>query len=113
MPFNLQIVTPESIAFEGVATSLKLRTSDGEMMVMGEHTAFVSDLVASALKVTTNEGTQYVAVDGGYMQVDHTDDGGTRTTVLVGMAETAATEQEAEAAAQRLAATKQLEPVEN
>ncbi len=101
---TVEIVTPEVALWQGPATSLKSRTSDGELMVLAQHTPLVGDVVPGVLIVAGSEGTTYIAVDSGYLQVSPDGEGGTRATVLASVAEVAATEEQAREALARLVA---------
>ncbi|MEI6736530.1 MAG: F0F1 ATP synthase subunit epsilon [Actinomycetes bacterium] len=101
---TVEVVTPEVALWRGPATSLKSRTSDGELMVLAQHTPLVGDVVPGVLVVVGPEGTTYIAVDGGYLQVSSDGDGGTRATVLASVAEVAASEEAAREALANLVA---------
>jgi len=92
---TVEVVTPEVALWQGQATSLKSRTSDGELMVLAQHTPLVGDVVPGVLVVASAEGTTYIAVDGGYLQVASDGEGGTRATVLASVAQVAASEEAA------------------
>ena len=66
---TVEIVTPEAALWQGQATSLKSRTSDGELMILAQHAPLVGDVLAGVLEVTSADGVAYVAVDGGYLHV--------------------------------------------
>jgi F-type H+-transporting ATPase subunit epsilon len=87
----VEIVTPEAALWQGPATSLKSRTSDGELMILAQHAPLVGDVLAGVLEVTGPDGVAYIAVDGGYLHVAGDDDG-TRATVLASVAEVASSE---------------------
>jgi F-type H+-transporting ATPase subunit epsilon len=85
----VEILTPESALFTGVATALVARSSEGDFTVMAHHTAMVTDLVAGVVRVQTAEGEHPFVVHGGYFQVgpDEAADDTTRASVLAGVAE--------------------------
>ncbi len=85
---HVEIVTPESSLWEGDATALIARSSDGNFTILPEHTAVIGDLVPGVLRVETAEGELSFVEHGGYFQVntDHDADA-TTATVLVGTAE--------------------------
>ena len=101
---TVEIVTPEAALWQGPATSLKSRTSDGELMILAQHAPLVGDVLAGVLEVTSTDDVAYVAVDGGYLHVASDDEGGTRATVLASVAEVAANEAAALEALARLTA---------
>ena len=84
---NVEIVTPESALWSGVATALMARSSDGEFTVLAQHTAMVGDVVAGVVRVATDAGETAFAVHGGFFQVGPDGEGVTRATVLAGVAE--------------------------
>lgn len=102
---TVAIVTPEAALWQGPATSLKSRTSDGELMILAQHAPLVGDVLAGVLEVASADGVAYVAVDGGYLHVASDEEGGTRATVLASVAEVAASEAAALEAVARLTAT--------
>jgi len=94
------IVTPEGPRFEGAASGVVLRTSDGDLTVLAGHTPLVGDVVPSVVRVLGEDGsTEGFVVHGGFVEVvtapgaaagvleapaaDRT----TRVTVLAGVAE--------------------------
>ncbi|MBU6233908.1 MAG: F0F1 ATP synthase subunit epsilon [Acidobacteria bacterium] len=101
---TVEIVTPEAALWQGPATSLKSRTSDGELMVLAQHAPLVGDVLAGVVVVTSTDGVAYIAVDGGYLHVAGDEDGGTRATVLASVAEVASSEAAALEALSRLTA---------
>ena len=101
---TVEIVTPEAALWQGPATSLKSRTSDGELMILAQHAPLVGDVLAGVVEVTSSDGVAYIAVDGGYLHVAGGGDG-TRATVLASVAEVADSESAALEALARLTAS--------
>ena len=101
---TVEIVTPEAALWQGPATSLKSRTSDGELMILAQHAPLVGDVLAGVVEVTSSDGVAYIAVDGGYLHVAEDGDG-TRATVLASVAEVADSESAAVEALARLTAS--------
>lgn len=94
--FNVSLVTPERILFDGSATAVVLRSSEGFYTVLDGHTTTVSDVVPGDVRIDRPEdGPLHIAVHGGYAQVEKgvVEDGregaGTRLTLLIGVAEMA------------------------
>ena len=85
---KVEVVTPEVALLVGEAKALIARSSDGEFMILPEHTPTVGDIVPGIVRVDTAEGEVAFAVHGGYFQVgpDETE-GQTLATVLAGVAE--------------------------
>ena len=84
---HVEIVTPESALYAGEATSLVTTSSDGDLTILALHTAIVGDVVPGVVRVETAEGVKAFVVHGGFFQVSADGEGGTRATVLAGVAE--------------------------
>ena len=86
---KVEIVTPEAVLWSGEATALLARSSVGQFTVLAQHTEMVGDLEPGLVRVETSEGERGFVVHGGFFQVEtHGEsDGGTRATVLAGVAE--------------------------
>jgi F-type H+-transporting ATPase subunit epsilon len=102
--FSINLVTPERILLTGRAAEVILRTGEGDITVLAGHTPLVGTIEPCVVRVVRPEGDEdRVAVHGGFIQVEHGihDDadsgaavpspttGGTRVTLLVGVAELA------------------------
>jgi F-type H+-transporting ATPase subunit epsilon len=107
--FIVTLVTPERVLISGVASQVMLRTADGDITFLGGHTPLVGAVEPGVVRVVDSDGgVQRIAVHGGFVQVeqhvDHDADGdadstavsasvsavgGTRVTVLAGVAELA------------------------
>jgi F-type H+-transporting ATPase subunit epsilon len=96
-PLHVEILTPEAALFRGPASLVVVRTSLGEMAVLDGHTPLVGDVTAGVVHVESPEGSVFVAVDGGYLNVAP-DGENTSATVLVGVAQVAASREAALAA---------------
>jgi F-type H+-transporting ATPase subunit epsilon len=85
---QVEIVTPEVALWAGEATALMARSSEGEFMILAQHTPTVGDVVPGVVRVETSEGEIAFCVHGGYFQVGPDDvEGVTRATLLAGVAE--------------------------
>ena len=69
----------------------------------GRHTPLVGDVTAGVVHVETADGSTFVAVDGGYLNVS-SDGENTTATVLVGVAQVATSRESAQAAVSALSA---------
>ncbi len=102
--FDVQLVTPERILVSGPASEVILRTGDGDASFLAGHTPLVGTVQPGVLRVIRPEGeVEVVAVHGGFVQVEKrlVDEdgpggspapvltGGTRVTLLIGVAELA------------------------
>ncbi len=71
MVLELNIVTPEGLVYEGVASSVVLPGSEGEFGVLPEHVRFLAPLQIGELTITPEGGGQiFAAVSGGFANVD-------------------------------------------
>jgi F-type H+-transporting ATPase subunit epsilon len=78
VPFELTIVTPEGMAFQGTAERVVLPGSEGDFGVLASHERFLSPLRVGTLEVLTPEETSYAAITEGFAEVQ-----GDTVTVLV------------------------------
>jgi len=69
MPLQLEIVTPEKLAFEGQVDSVVLPGSEGEIGVLPHHAPLVSTLGAGELRLRTGSQEESFAIVGGFLQV--------------------------------------------
>ena len=57
--------------FSGEALSVSVRTGAGEITVLPNHEAFVSNVVPGIVTVRTKEGTENFEVPGGVLEVSN------------------------------------------
>ena len=70
MPFTLEIVTPERLAWKGEASALILPTIDGEVGILPKHEPYVTVLGSGEGRITAVDGSvEHVAIIGGFVQV--------------------------------------------
>ena len=70
MPFALEIVTPERLAWKGEASALVLPTIDGEVGILPKHEPYVTVLGHGEGRITALDGAvEHVAIIGGFVQV--------------------------------------------
>jgi F-type H+-transporting ATPase subunit epsilon len=70
MPFALEIVTPERLAWKGEASALVLPTIDGEVGILPKHEPYVTVLGHGEGRITALDGTvEHIAIIGGFVQV--------------------------------------------
>ena len=70
MPFELTIVTPEGMAFQGTAERVVLPGSEGDFGVLASHERFLSPLRVGEVEIQTTDETLYAAIAGGFAEVD-------------------------------------------
>lgn len=69
-PLRVEVVSAEGLVWEGDATQVVARTTEGDIGILANHEPFLGILVPGAAEVFTTEGTrEVVAVDGGFMSV--------------------------------------------
>lgn len=82
---NFEIATPERIVYKDIVDSLTLPTREGEITVLPQHIPLVSVLVPGAITVRKGADEQYMAVSGGFIEVQPNN----RVVVLADTAERA------------------------
>ena len=69
MPIQLEIVTPEKLAYEDEVDSVVLPGSEGELGVLPHHAPLVSTLGAGELRLRKAGAEESFAIVGGFLQV--------------------------------------------
>jgi F-type H+-transporting ATPase subunit epsilon len=100
--FAIDLVTPERVLLNGLASEVILRTAEGDVTFLAGHTPLVGTVEPGVLRVVRAEGVvERVAVHGGFVQVEQgvpygdaapdlpDDASGTKVTLLIGVAELA------------------------
>lgn len=59
--FKLEIVTPDGSAFDGEATSLLIRTEEGDMQILAGHVDYMASLGIGRAKLQLPNGEELVA----------------------------------------------------
>lgn len=68
--FSLSVITPEKVFFDGEATQIIVRTAEGDIGILANHTSLVADLPSGSLKVKQTDGSWRVAaVSTGLLKV--------------------------------------------
>ncbi len=67
--FNLQIITPEKIFFDGQTERLIVRTTEGEMGVLARHENFVGALPSGVVKIMKDGAYEIAAISSGVLKV--------------------------------------------
>ena len=67
--FQLQIVTPDGLLFEGEAERLVARTLDGDVCILARHTEYVTALGMGQARVTIDGKVRKAACIGGMLSV--------------------------------------------
>lgn len=113
MPLTLEIVTPESKVYSDTIDTVVIPTADGEVGILPGHIALLTQIEHGELRVTKNGVTQFLAVSGGFAEVE-----GDRVHVLAEFAideekiDETAVENALKRAEQQLADAKDIDPQE-
>lgn len=75
--FNLQIITPDKIFFDGQAERLIVRTTEGDMGILAKHENFVGALPSGAVKIMTDGNYKVAAISSGVVKVSEN-----KTTII-------------------------------
>ena len=67
--FDLQIVTPDGLMFEGKAQKVIVRTTEGDVGILAKHTDYVAALSIGVARVFTADGERKGACAGGMLSV--------------------------------------------
>lgn len=81
MPLQLEIVTPERLAFSDTVDSVVLPGAEGEMGILPHHAPLLATLGVGELRIRKGGEEEFFAIAGGFVQV--------RPDKVVVMAETA------------------------
>jgi F-type H+-transporting ATPase subunit epsilon len=69
-PFTVDIVTPEGVIWQGEATFVLARTSDGEIGILADHEPTMGELVPGAAHIEGADGEMLdIALRGGFLQI--------------------------------------------
>lgn len=81
--FSLSVVTPEKVFFDGETTQIIVRTTDGDIGILANHTSLVADLPSGPLKVRKEDGSwRIAAISTGLLKV-----GGNKVSILANAVE--------------------------
>lgn len=81
--FSLSIVTPEKVFFDGETAQIIVRTTEGDIGILANHTSLVADLPSGPLKVRMEDGSwRTAAVSTGLLKV-----GGNKVSILANAVE--------------------------
>jgi F-type H+-transporting ATPase subunit epsilon len=69
MPLQLDIVTPERLAYSDTVDAVVLPGSEGELGVLPHHTPLVSTLGVGELRIRKGGSEESFAIVGGFLQV--------------------------------------------
>lgn len=67
--FNLQIISPTRIFFDGDATMVEMKTSEGEIGVLAGHIPLTAILTPGVVKIHQEEGMKEAALHDGFVEI--------------------------------------------
>lgn len=67
--FNLQIISPTRIFFDGDATMVEMKTSEGEIGVLAGHIPLTAILTPGVVKIHQEDGTKEAALHDGFVEI--------------------------------------------
>lgn len=73
MTYQLQIVTPDGMRYDGQAVRLIIPTIDGQVGILARHINYVTALGMGQAKVVTEAGERWAACIGGMLAVTNGD----------------------------------------
>lgn len=69
-PFQLTVITPEKTFFDGETTQIIVRTTEGDIGILANHTSLVASLPSGPLKIMQDNGEyRLAAVSAGLIKV--------------------------------------------
>ncbi|HET9547007.1 MAG TPA: F0F1 ATP synthase subunit epsilon [Desertimonas sp.] len=75
---NVSVVSPEEVLFEGEATQVVTRTTEGDVAFLADHAPFLGTLVGAETRVYLTDGSvQRFELAGGFVEVS-----GNNVTIL-------------------------------
>lgn len=80
--FNLQIVTPDKLFFDEEVEMIVVRTTEGDVGILKNHTNYVAPLDIGVLKIKKGGSFREATLAGGFIQVDKE-----KTTIVTEAAE--------------------------
>lgn len=66
---KLKIVSPESVAYNGEALSVKVPGTNGNFEILNDHAPIISSLQKGKVEYVNNEGRHEILINGGFVQV--------------------------------------------
>jgi len=68
---KVEIITPDTLIFEGEASSLTLPGSDGSFGVLENHAAMVADLTKGTVEVQASGKNESFEINGGTVEIQN------------------------------------------
>ncbi len=68
---NVSLVAADRTVWEGEASFIRARSSEGEIGIMPGHTPMLGVLVGGEVRIEGTGGVETVTIDHGFLSVDH------------------------------------------
>ena len=68
-PYNLKVLTPEKVFFQGQTQQLIAKTTSGNVGILAGHMPYVASIVPSELKIKVEGEFKSAAISGGLIKV--------------------------------------------
>ncbi|MGX6590883.1 ATP synthase F1 subunit epsilon [Cetobacterium ceti] len=69
--FKIVVVTPTKKVLEQEANFLMIRTTEGDMGILANHSPFVAELATGEMKIKTEGNELFYYVSGGFMEISN------------------------------------------
>ena len=69
--FQLEIITPDGVAFSGACESLLVRTAVGDVEIMRGHADYFSAVETGRVRIIADGKRRYAAASGGFISVSN------------------------------------------
>lgn len=70
-PLQVEVVGADRLVWEGTATNVIVRTTEGDIGILPRHEPLLAGLVPCAAEIVTADGSrQMIAIDGGFLAVN-------------------------------------------
>lgn len=68
--FDLQILTPDGVVFDGAVESLLVRTDDGDVEILAGHVDYMASLGTGRARIITGGEKRLASASGGFVTVE-------------------------------------------
>lgn len=68
-PFHLEIVTPDGAAFDGMAESLLVRTTEGDVEILASHADYLATVATGRTRIVIDGEEKFASSQGGFLSV--------------------------------------------
>ncbi len=68
--FHIEIVTPDGVAFDGMVESLLVRTDDGDVEILANHTDLLAAIDTGRARIIVGGEKKFASVSGGFLAVN-------------------------------------------